>query len=153
MASPEKWYVKVIQVRYTESNDPPPDSIPEIHMALAEINYGFGGRYVWLVPEMTQDPEDACTWTGMETRKDARPDHPDLAAGAGGLYRYLVFRRDRHIVQKIREVALYRKNSASGAINTPDIALLTARGYNGWSNDLNQGRGKDFLYLIWKTDV
>ncbi|KAI0122603.1 hypothetical protein F4814DRAFT_446542 [Daldinia grandis] len=112
----------------------------------------FGRKFVWLVPQWTQNPREACTYLGVDIRGDFVPDFQDLAAGAGGDYRYLVTRRDEHIQLKVQEVALYRKLNDQGPMNGADFALIQAQGYSSYSPDLNQNRGGDYLYLIWKRD-
>ncbi|KAI0851664.1 hypothetical protein F5Y00DRAFT_259152 [Daldinia vernicosa] len=147
MTTSGRWFV-----RYSDDRNPPDDVILDINRGGSDINQGFGGKYVWLVPQWTQDPREACTYIGVDIRGNAVPNSQDLAAGAGGDYRYLVIRRDQHIQLKIQEVALYRKPNDHGAMNAGDLALILAQGYTNYSPDLNRTRGGDYLYLIWRRD-
>lgn len=65
----------------------------------------------------------------------------DLAAGTGGEYRYLVA---KHGNWKIRDLVLYRSANKTGVI---------PEGYDGRTEDLNIGRHRSFLYLLWKHDA
>ncbi len=67
----------------------------------------------------------------------------DLAKGAGGDFRYIVARSDKKVGDKITQVMLFRSETSTSA---PPV------GWNGITTpDLNQGRQKGYLYLIWKT--
>jgi hypothetical protein len=66
----------------------------------------------------------------------------DLAKGAGGDYRYLRLERDGGT--KIREVRLLRRGDEA------DFAVVRALGFDGASDDINKGRGGDYLYIVWK---
>ncbi|KAI1779319.1 hypothetical protein F4818DRAFT_404127 [Hypoxylon cercidicola] len=142
-------YISGLQVVYSDSNIPPADSIPEINIGKADINYEFGGKYVWLVPQWTHDPTDACTWLGVDVTSSARPDVEDLAKDTGGDYRYLASRKEEHLEPKIRNVALWRNSNGKGPMNQEDLKILEFQGYNGFSTDINLNRGKSYLYLIW----
>jgi hypothetical protein len=66
----------------------------------------------------------------------------DIARGTGGDFRYVVPESNPREMKKINGINLLRSNNA---VNVPP------NGYSGMSPDINKGRKKDFLYLIWKT--
>jgi hypothetical protein len=97
-------------------------------------------RFVWLVPEYTQKVEDAVT--GFDVFIGAADARPDLAKGAGGAFRYLVPIKNPRVKTKITEVALMRRQSGDRGLGP---------GFVGSTIDINDGRGGDWLYLIWKS--
>lgn len=87
------------------------------------------------------DAEPAGAMTSIEIDIQADWDgRLDLAKGAGGQYRYLA-PKFHEGSRKIRTVSLLR-------LGYPIIGL--PEGYSGRSGNINAGRGRDFLYLIWK---
>jgi len=69
----------------------------------------------------------------------------DLAAGAGGDYRYLSVLTNSPglpTLPIINSVSLWRTGERQ---NGPP------NGYSGITNDINAGRGGDYLYIIWTT--
>ena len=68
--------------------------------------------------------------------------YQDLAKGAGGDYRYLLPISDTGNPNKITSLRLCRSSSA--VTSPPD-------GYSGMSANINSGRDKDFLYLLYQT--
>jgi hypothetical protein len=73
----------------------------------------------------------------QETSDDAR-QHVAILEGVCGGYRYLAFSTQ---TQNITEIGLLRSDSL---IKSPPA------GYDGMSADINKGRGKTYLYVIWK---
>lgn len=69
------------------------------------------------------------------------PGMSDLAAGAGGDFRYLF---PKFGPWKMRDLVLFR--TTNGIDGVP-------YGYDGRTDDLNTGRGKSYLYLLWKHDA
>ena len=96
---------------------------------------------MWLVPEFTHKVEDAVT--GFDVFIGAAGHWPDLAKGAGGAFRHLVPIRNPRVKTKITEVALMRRESGDHRGGGP--------GFVGSTIDLNQSRGGDWLYFIWKS--
>jgi hypothetical protein len=70
------------------------------------------------------------------------PSLDDLAKGAGGDYRYLIISNIASNPKKIVNVSLLR--SDSGVPQPPS-------GWDAMTIDINKGRGKTYLYLIWTT--
>ena len=68
----------------------------------------------------------------------------DMAKGAGGAYRYLKQQDGRDAPVRITDVALFRSKKQQ---------FLSVDPSNGWHEstfDINEGRGGDFLYVVWK---
>ncbi|KAI0404132.1 hypothetical protein F4802DRAFT_607591 [Xylaria palmicola] len=139
-------YVSGVKVSYGETA--PSDKIEEINKGEADINNGFGGEYVWLTTEWTDDLDKAATYFEVRITGSAQAGLDDLAKGAGGDYRYLIAQQDAHVEKKIRRLALYRKSNSEGPVTSSDIA---GRGYTDFSTDINAGRGGDYLHLIWQA--
>lgn len=102
-----------------------------------DVNRGFGGKFVYLVPEWTADPSQAVSEIKVVFSKDPMPGMVDLAAGAGGLYRYLYMIRPSTPQPRITWIDLKR----SGQGDLP-------AGHDWVSEDLNKERGGDFLWLV-----
>lgn len=97
---------------------------------------------MWLVPEYTTDPNSAAIAFQISVQSIADLAFDDLAKGAGGDYRYLAPRYDAKVRTKVTEVQLLR----SGApVKAPPA------GWQGISNDVNVGRQRTYLYVIWKS--
>ena len=90
----------------------------------------------------TYDAAEAATIFDLYIQGDAHQGWYDLAAGAGGSYRYLEPAADASNPTKITSLALYR--SDNGTINFPAP-------YTGHTSDINANRKKTFLYLLWST--
>ena len=101
-------------------------------------------RYVWLVPHYTEDANAAVTGFEIIIQGGADPALDDLAKGAGGDYRYLLPATDVTKETKVTQVTLLRLDQALGT---------TPSGWDGSTIDINKGRGKTYLYLLWKTAI
>ena len=99
-------------------------------------------RFVWLVPEYTTDPNTAAVCFQVSVQSIADLAFDDLAKGAGGDYRYLWPKCDSKIRAKITEVQLLRSDTSISAPPT---------GWQGISADINAGRQRTYLYVIWKS--
>ncbi|KAI0597311.1 hypothetical protein F4775DRAFT_593444 [Biscogniauxia sp. FL1348] len=139
-------YISGIKVMY--GKNPPSHYISEINKGVPDINRKFGGEYVWLVPEWTDDRDKAVTYFDVRITRSSQAGMSDLAKGARGDYRYLVPKVDVHIEKKLRRLALYRKSNREGPIQMSDIK---DRGYTDFSTDINAGRRGDYLHLIWEA--
>lgn len=69
--------------------------------------------------------------------------HKDLAKGAKGKFRYLNPRVENNVTQKIKDIRLLRSSDEVSR----DAA--SKKGFEGISDDINGGRGGDYLYLVW----
>ena len=72
----------------------------------------------------------------------------DLAKGADGKYRYVIPVPDVRERRKVVEAQLVRsgKRVAPG-----DVPGIVGEGWEGARRDINEGRGGDYLYLVWRT--
>ncbi|KAK0666762.1 hypothetical protein QBC41DRAFT_305001 [Cercophora samala] len=123
--------------------DKPAGAIEEINGKSADINNGFGGDYVWLVPKRAPKPKMMVDKLWVEIRGDndgGRND--DLAKGAGGDYRYLSWSNDMDASRFVTDLALWRSGDEQGS---------PPGGWHHMSGDINKGRGGDYLYLVWRT--
>ncbi|KAA8907998.1 hypothetical protein FN846DRAFT_946297 [Sphaerosporella brunnea] len=142
-------FVSGITVVYGNSQfEKPDDSVKEIHGGNADINAGYGGSYVYLVPTWTTTSENACTGFDVIIQPNSNPDYPDLARGAGGDWRYLRPIKDRHNFNKVVEIGLIRKPRGAGPAGLGDVSV---KGFNAVSGDLNKDRGGDWLHVAFKT--
>ncbi|KAI0686949.1 hypothetical protein BC835DRAFT_428915 [Cytidiella melzeri] len=108
----------------------------------ADINYQLGGKFVWLVPEYTTDLNAAATSFQISIQSIADLAFDDLAKGAGGDYRYLEPTYDPKVRSKVTEVQLLRS----------DAPVKTApSGWQGITKDINAGRQRSYLYVVWKS--
>lgn len=95
------------------------------------------------MPVYTADVSKAATSFDVLIQPFADPKLADLAQGAGGDFRYVVPRAARGVADKVTEVALFR---AEKPIARPPP------GWQGYCiNDLNKGRKKGHVYVVWKT--
>ena len=74
----------------------------------------------------------------------SQPDESkaDLARGAGGLYRYLQL--ERSSTEKRTYLKILRSKDES------DLNKKMRFGFDGHSSDINEGRGGDYLYILWE---
>lgn len=100
----------------------------------------FFNSYVWLTPNFGTAGVAATSFV-IFISKDPISGYEDLAKGAGGDYRYQKQLADPQDLSKVSLVKLLRTDSA---ITGPP------EGYSGISEDINKGRGKTYLYLIWQ---
>ncbi|KAJ5639603.1 uncharacterized protein N7484_007465 [Penicillium longicatenatum] len=108
----------------------------------ADINGGFGGKFVWLIANFHNHEPSAISQIAVDIQDQQDNGRRDLASGAGGQFRYLAWRTDG--AKKITNVqVLRRKDQVSWD-------TLRGLGFEGMSNDINGGRGGDFLHLVWK---
>ncbi|KAJ3559521.1 hypothetical protein NM688_g294 [Phlebia brevispora] len=121
----------------------PRGALTDIDGGDGNVNKDFDGSFVWLVSKYTDSPDNACTALHVVIQDDSDDALRDLAKGAGEQYRYMLSMQDKGIYAKITEARLLRSKSA---VSGPPS------GYNGMSSDINKGRGKSYLYVIWKTE-
>ncbi|CAF3381942.1 unnamed protein product [Rotaria socialis] len=107
-----------------------------------DLNKDFRGKYTWLVAEYTTNVEDAASSFLIYMQSQEKHGMEDIARGTGGDFRYVVPVKNQREKKKINEINLLRSSNSVDVV--PD-------GYSGKSIDINRGRKKDFLYLIWKT--
>ncbi|KAI0597523.1 hypothetical protein F4775DRAFT_593216 [Biscogniauxia sp. FL1348] len=109
-------------VRYTDGNDPPLDSLPEINMGVADIKLSIRRQAKPNAhPRIhtsgssrcgPQTPTMRCTYPGVEVRGDRPP-----VAMQAGAFRHLVFKKDKHVRQKIEESGAYTEKANAGGLS------------------------------------
>lgn len=93
------------------------------------------------MPEWSQNSSSAATNVRITIQSENDPKYQDLAKGAGGDYRYLRIEKDGS--QKITNIRLLRRKEDTS------FETIKALGFDGYSTDINKGRGGDYLYLVW----
>ncbi|KAI0972084.1 hypothetical protein F4678DRAFT_431109 [Xylaria arbuscula] len=123
----------------------PDEVVHEIRGQSSDLNSGFGGKYVWLHPEWTAVPEEAVSDLSFERSSTPVRNYNNLAMGAGGDFRYIQSSRGGSEV--ITKIGLFR---ARQNLSPEEIqSRIEQSGFTHYSKDINQGRGGDYLYLIW----
>ncbi|PCH36119.1 hypothetical protein WOLCODRAFT_108250 [Wolfiporia cocos MD-104 SS10] len=143
----------LLQVVYTDTAaDEPSDRVMEFHGSNTDINAGFGGKYVSLVPKYTDGAAFAVTMFSVVLQGSSSPlnDYDDLAKGASGEYRYLVPVYDQNQKEKITALELFRSSKIMSDTEREEVRKC---GYTGVSADINKNRRGDYLYLMWKTEI
>lgn len=143
-SAPLPRYLKTIVVHVVDkAEQAPANALLEVDGWSNDVNGKFGGRYVYLVAEYTTSASEAATGFTVRLAGSALTGHgEDMAKGAGGKFRYLEKRHDvGDRLIEAGDIKLWRTKKKS---SKPD-----KRGYDGWSQDLNVGRGKDYLYICW----
>ncbi|KAH6866013.1 hypothetical protein B0T10DRAFT_532514 [Thelonectria olida] len=131
------------EVIYTDEDNKPSDTLNEINNSSADINKGFGGKFVWLRIHRAPKPSMMVNHFWTDIRDSPIPGRDDdLAKGAGGDFRYLQWSNDMGVNHFVTDLALWRTGSEE---SRPPV------GWDGKTDDINKGRGGDFLYLIWKV--
>ncbi|KAI1262239.1 hypothetical protein F5Y18DRAFT_399055 [Xylariaceae sp. FL1019] len=120
----------------------PYNALTEISGQSADINKGYGGSYVWLIPRNATTPGSMVDNVWIDITSTQAPDRHDIAKGAGGDYRYMAWSNNTREGRFITDISFWR--CSNGQNSPPD-------GWQGMTKDINDGRGGDFLYLIWKT--
>ncbi|KAF4575281.1 hypothetical protein EYR40_004984 [Pleurotus pulmonarius] len=140
-------YIQEINAVIQDSNNPPSGHLEDLSSAAnPDTNSGFGGKYVYLVAKRTDDRHQAGYFVRVQIADSPIPGQTDLAAGAGGKYRYLRVIHDNNITEKITKAALYRKPKPEGPVTLDDAARI---GFNRVSEDINRGRGGDYLHVVY----
>ncbi|KAI4214692.1 MAG: hypothetical protein LQ351_002765 [Letrouitia transgressa] len=134
-------------------DEKPANGIREIGSQSTNLNEGFDGKFVWIVPQFSlsngKRARQSVIWC---VRRGNNSEFPytngghtdDLSGGDGGLHRYLFWGhtlitpgfRNAGIV----DVALWR---------TDTVQLRPPTGFRVLSANLNEDRGGDFLYLVY----
>ncbi|TBU39219.1 hypothetical protein BD309DRAFT_452434 [Dichomitus squalens] len=138
-------WISHIAVRYGDQpSQQPPERVLAQHGESDDINYQYGGKYVWLVPQYTTNPHQAATRFDIVIQEHGDPAPNDLAKGAGGDFRYLIPRKDITAQRKVVQVVLCHQDHE--LFGTPE-------GWDRCTIDINKIRGKTYLYLLWKTAI
>ncbi|KAK0452878.1 uncharacterized protein EV420DRAFT_1749699 [Desarmillaria tabescens] len=144
----EQEFIKDVKVVYSDQpSGKPEERVREYSGGNDDINAGFKGKYVSLVPVYTYDIREAATFFDVIIQSSAWAGHDDLAKDAGGDYRYLVPVKDERNSKKIYQLALFRSSKYSTREH------IRSLGYDDMTSDINENRGGDYLYLIWKSKI
>lgn len=83
----------------------------------------------------------------VKVRENSIRDQQDIAAGLGGMYRYVTACYGG--LNRITRIALYRKSEGQGPVTLKDAIKA---GFNRVTGDINQGRGGDFCTssIAWR---
>ena len=106
----------------------------------ADTNRGFGGKYTWIVPVLTDEREEAADHFDLEITwflpYEMVGRDKDLAITTGGDYRYLIPVRGSQAIQNLCLERLYFFGYFASRSNC--------------TRDINYDRGGTFLYLCWQ---
>lgn len=134
-------YISNITVVATETAaERPCNAVSELSGQSSDINHGLKGKYAWLVPTYTENPDDACTGFNFVRQNHTIPGLRDMSEGAGGQFRHLIVKKELHIPVKVRRVGLARVVLGHDGIPS---------GFRAMIGDLNEGRGGSSLYFMW----
>ncbi|KAI1417058.1 hypothetical protein F5Y13DRAFT_185890 [Hypoxylon sp. FL1857] len=123
-----------------------PDEVAhEIQGQSSDINSGFGGKFVWLHPEWTSVNEEAISDLSFEKSSSPVRNYNNLAMGAGGDFRYI--QASRNGIDALTKAGLFRVQEH---LSPEEIqSRIEQSGFTHYSGDINEGRGGDYLYLLW----
>lgn len=107
----------------------PEDRVLTLGGGSEDINHGFKGKYVWLQPRWTYDTTAAATSFDIFIQEDPEHAWKDMAAGAGGDYRYVYSNHDQFQARKVIAARLIR--SAKHLSQEEQVTMLTGLG-KGW---------------------
>ncbi|KAI0262621.1 hypothetical protein BC834DRAFT_890984 [Gloeopeniophorella convolvens] len=141
---PVRWLVGLDVVYTSNTSSAPSDRVRELYGGAEDINKGFGGDYVWLVPIWSTETSKAISSFDLVIQGESDGNYKDLARGSKGEWRYLIPVRSQDTNSYIIDVRLIRRDS--GASSPPSDS-----GYTGQTGDINRDRKGDWLYLVWKT--
>ncbi|KAJ3544656.1 hypothetical protein NM208_g2937 [Fusarium decemcellulare] len=132
-------FISSVEVLYSEDDDKPADTIDEINGRKADINKGHGGSV-----HRAQAPDQMVNylWIDIDGDGGSSDGRQDLAEGAGDEYRYVGVSQDGNARRFIADVGLWRSDNRQ--VHPPPD-------WDGMTHDINQGRGGDYLYLVWRT--
>ena len=101
------------------------------------------------MPEYTFDKSEAATAFELRIQGKGADGMSDLAKGAGGEWRYVRAVRDAREPRRVVEAQLVR--SSTRLVPGDVAALMGSQSWEGARRDINDDRGGDWLYLVWRT--
>jgi len=140
-----KYLFNLIAMYAGEEYLQPDEVVDEIQGQSSDINSGLGGKYVWLHPEWTSVEEEAIS--DLSFKKSSTPvrNYNNLAMDTGGDFRYI--EASRHGSRMATKVGLFR---AQQKLSPEEIkSRIQQSGFTHYSSDINEGRGGNYLYLLW----
>jgi len=156
-------FLEDVEIKYGTH---PSEIVLEAFGDKSNINKGYGGKNVWLVPKWTRDPNRASTSFSIQLTNAQQPGRNDLTNGSNSSwscllpnlepvrseptksanmpYCYLERQCENDRPTRVRQAFLIR---------TPQLlqTAISNRWIDGWTGDINRGRGGKFLYLVWKN--
>jgi len=158
-------YLRHVKVLYSwNQRCLPPTIVQETNCNDPNLNAGFGGAYVWLVPDWTQSEDQAVFDMHVDHHINEDTNYKSLSIGTPGHFRYL----------KLKWLNFYESGIAyapedhppPGGIFIPrvkvapinDVGLLRLAknlsdsrefGWEKCSSNINEGRSGEYLYLCW----
>ncbi|KAF1993716.1 hypothetical protein P154DRAFT_527585 [Amniculicola lignicola CBS 123094] len=146
LSVPAPIYVRDIVVICMDHEDDVSPDLPtkctEISGKSSDINKGFGGKYVYIRPLLTMDRSKAISSLSIFRPKTEDKARVNLATGAKGGFRYVNVYRDANLRPVTRLLLLRSDKKVTQLPN----------GFNEISTDINEGRGGDFLHLVWNLE-
>ena len=129
-------------------SDSPVKGVP--NMINVDMNSGSGGKFIYPLPQYSDDKSDAISGLAFIQNNQVVPDgytkiEQDLNEGAGGTYNYLCYTKE-----------LEYKMIAIDFITSDNLLSETKiNGYFRFEADLNTGADKNgrYVYLLYKTDT
>ncbi|KAG6849087.1 hypothetical protein C0991_012153, partial [Blastosporella zonata] len=145
--SPKQFIQDITVVYGDHPSDAPSDRVREWFGGSDDINYGYGGQYVWIVPKYTTQVSQALTSFDLVIQSNADARYNDVSKGAGGDYRYLIPVKQSNKDFFISDITLARSDkdlsSSVGNLTWHDLP-------QAHTQDINKGRGGSYLYLVWE---
>lgn len=112
-------------------------------VTLTAYTFPRSHRFVYLKPNYTTKVNNALTDCRIRIQGSKWSGGSDLAAGAGGDYRYLQFNKDTDNFNKYESAALLRRAGNPASIKD-------APGFNVLTTDINKHRNGDYLYVAFR---
>lgn len=141
--APKRFLKGIKVVTSTRAIDAPADRIRDVTHKSDDINNGYSeSKFVWLVPELTHKLSEALTDLDLVITSSKDERYNDLAAGAGGDWRYLVPQRNPNSQFYITDSLALRRSKEKVSVKFPVRS----------SGDINNDRGGDYLYLEWAVE-
>lgn len=105
-------FIELMDVAYGEhESDVPEGRIRAFNDISDDINHGFGGKYVWLNPIWGTEADKCATSFDIQIQNGSKAGGKDLAAGAGGAFRYVYTNKDQNQAAKVVDAKLIRSGS------------------------------------------
>ena len=115
-------FIEYMDTAYGDrESDAPEDRVRTFQRGSDDINHGFGGKYVWMVPRWTIDTNKAATSFDIFIQGDSNDAWKDLAAGAGGDYRYVYSNHDERQTRKVIGATLIRSSGGLSVVQQEDM--------------------------------
>ncbi|KAG6884399.1 hypothetical protein C0995_010336 [Termitomyces sp. Mi166 len=117
-----------------------------------DVNAGYGGKYVFLVPEITTNVNEALTRFEIIITDKTLKSENSLSKGSSGKNRYLRPVRDKNNNMYITDLMLawYKRTPNGNYTIDRDIWPNLPKGYD--TTSINDGRKGPDEFLVWKLE-